>query len=80
MLEEALMESTPMPVDVLKVEQMGGGAAEVSPVDVVIAWTLEPELLASSTIEGSAPEGVPVMEEVCSAPVGSKPMVTTANP
>ena len=52
----------------------------VSPTDAMMAWTLEPELLASSTIGGSIPEGALVTEGVPSAPVGPTPMVATADP
>ena len=45
-----------------------------------MAWTLEPKLPTSSTIRGSAPEGVPVMEEVPSAPIWPTLMVTIADP
>jgi len=62
---EALMESTPALVDALEVGQIGGGTTEVSPADMAMAWTSEPELPASF-----APEGAPVMEEVPSAPIG----------
>ena len=53
---------------------------DASPVDVVMAQTSGPELLASSAIEGSAPEGAPVTEEVPSAPVGPTPMVAMTDP
>ena len=52
----------------------------VSPTDAMMAWTLEPELLASSTIGGSIPEGAPVMEEVPSAPIEPTPTVAMADP
>ena len=76
---EALMESTPAPVDALDVEQMGGGTTKVSPTEAAMAWTSEPELLASSAIEGSTPEGAPVTEGVPSAPVRPTPVVAKAN-
>lgn len=79
-LVEALVESTPMPIDAPEVGQMGGGTTEASPIDAATAWTLEPKLLASSTIEGSAPEGASVMEEVPSTPVGVTPMGATVDP
>ena len=52
---EALMESTPALVDALEVGQTGGGTTMVSPADMVMAWTLEPELPASFAIGGSTP-------------------------
>ena len=59
---------------------MGGGTTEASPIDAAMAQTLEPDLLASSTIGGAAPEGAPVMEEVPSAPIGPTPTVATVDP
>ena len=78
--EEALVESAPTPVDAPEVGQTRGGTTEASPVDAVMAWTLEPELLASSTIGGSIPEGALVTEGVPSAPIGPTPMVATTDP
>ena len=78
--EEALVESAPMPVDAPEVGQMRGGTTEASPMDMAMAWTLEPKLLSSSTIGRSAPEGAPVMEEVPSAPVGPMLMVAMVDP
>jgi len=77
---EALMESTPALVDALEVGQTGGGTTEVSPADMVMAWTLEPELPASSAIGGSTPKGAPMTEEVPSAPVGLMPMRCGSQP
>ena len=79
-LGEALVESVPTPIHALKVGQMGGGMTEASPIDAAMARTLEPELLASSTIRGSTPEGVLVTEEVPLAPVGPTPTVAMAEP
>ena len=53
---------------------------EASPVDMAMAWTSEPELLVSSAIGGSAPEGAPVTEEVPSAPIGPTLTVATVDP
>ena len=78
--EEALVESAPMPANAPEVGQMGGGTTEASPVEAVIARTLEPELPASSVIGGSTFEGALVTEEVPSAPVGATPTVATADP
>ena len=69
-----------MPIDVPEVEQMGGEVTEASPTDAAMARTSEPELPASSAIGGSTPEGVPVTEEVQSAPVGLTPMVAMVDP
>ena len=77
---EALVESVPTPVDAPEVGQMGGGATKASPVEAAIARTLEPELLASLVIGGSAPKGAPVTEGVPLAPIGPTSMVATADP
>ena len=53
---------------------------DTSPTDAATAQTSEPELLASSAIGGSAPEGAPVTEEVPSAHVGLTPTVATTDP
>ena len=79
-LKAALMQSAPAPVDAPEVGQMRGGTTDVSLADVAMARTLEPELPASSTIEGSAPEGAPVTEEVPSAPIGPTLTVARADP
>ena len=79
-VSEAPVLSAPASVDEPEVEQIGGGATVASPIDAVIAQTSEPELPASSAIEGSAPEGAPVMGEVLSAPVGPMPMVAMVDP
>ena len=78
--EEALVESAPAAIDAPKVVQMRGGVTEASPMDAAMAQTSEPKMLASSAIGGSAPEGVPMMEEVPSAPIGATPMVAMADP
>ena len=79
-LEEALMELVPTPVDVPEVGQAGGGTTMAFFIDMAMAWTSEPELPTSSAIGGSAPKGVPMMEEVPLAPIGPKPTVATADP
>ena len=55
MLEEALVESVPALVNAPDVGQTGGGTTEASLADTAMAWTLEPELLASFAIGGSTP-------------------------
>ena len=78
-LGEALMESAPAPVDAPEVGQTGGGTTEASPVEVATVQTSKPELLASSAIGGSTPEGALVTEGLSSAPIGPTPMVATAD-
>ena len=63
---EVLVEPVLMSADTPEVGQTGGGAAEASLADAARAWTLEPELPASSAIKGSTPEEVLVAEEVSS--------------
>ncbi|XP_066365083.1 uncharacterized protein [Miscanthus floridulus] len=61
--EEALVESALVPINTPKVGQTRGGMVEASLANMATTRTLKPELPASSTIGGSAPEGAPMMEE-----------------
>ena len=77
---EALVEPAPTLAGAPEVRQIGGGTAEASPIDVAMARTSKPEVLASSAIGGSAPKGVLVTKEVLSAPIGPMPMVAAVDP
>lgn len=68
--EKVPMESALASADVPEVQLAGGGTTEVTPVDVAMAWTLEPKLPAHSDIGGSASEGAPMMEGCHQPPSG----------